>query len=92
MKAIKYKTTVHRSVLEAIHAGYGGHEITEIFIPEVGICFNIFDNILNVFESDGPRELVEERIEIDDELAEELVMYLQQKESLKKLCKSSLQG
>lgn len=82
MKAIRYKTIGHYDIVEASHSGYGGHEVTEIFVPEAEICFNIFNGILNIFESDNPRELSGEKIEIGDAFAERLKVFVNLKEEI----------
>ena len=53
VKAMKYSLEASDSVLGYIHGGI--YSITEIFIPDKKICFNIGKKQLNVFKVDKPR-------------------------------------
>lgn len=82
MKGLKYKTEVCDSVLEFTHGWT--RTISEIFVPEAKLIFNVTNKQLNAWassESRCPEETATEEISVSDEFVKQLQTLLKLKET-----------
>ncbi len=83
MKVIKYTTSVSGGVLEWTH----GMEqvITEYWIPKHNLCVNLCGGNPNVFESDAPRNPIEqEEVEVEQHLIDHVLRYWEARKAIHK--------
>ncbi len=82
MKIIKYEVEVSGGVLEWTHGIKT--TITEYWIPEHKICFNLYGGP-NVFESDEPRNLDKNtEIEVEEHLVDYVLTYWEARKQIQK--------
>ncbi len=50
VRAIRYRLSVTESGMDAMHGNF--HRISEIYLPDYGVAFNVFNNKMNAFPID----------------------------------------
>ena len=89
VKAEVWNIYITEGVMGMVHNQY--HSITEIYIPEYEICFNVVDDSLHVFEYDnrrykpskGPKANKLSTIKISKDFVDSLNVYLKTKDRIK---------
>jgi len=66
VKALKYNLKISEGAIGWAHGL--SYTITEFWIPDHNVCFNLEDTKINVFESDEPRNLICEDFEIEQHI------------------------
>ena len=92
MKALKYRVTIHGSMMDYAHGA--AHTIDEIYIPGPGLCVNLGGKAkkeLYVFKEKGPRiDPADSTTEID--LPEELYQNIMAVHTLREQTIDDLKG
>jgi len=86
-----YNIAAYQSALDIAH----GHEVTvrEVYIPKIGLCFNLHDRQLNIFEDDGSRMREGrnvEKIELDEGFCSRLTAFLRERDALTREAEQAL--
>lgn len=83
MKALQYNLETAEYDLNVV--GYWtARIIKEIFIPEINIAINDDGNIIETNKSRNPANIKTEEIEIDNEFANALALFIKTKNSIKR--------
>ena len=84
MKAVKYKVEIVDGVLDMTHGL--SHTITEYYLPDTGIVFNFYGEVVHAFKSSPSARHAEsiEEVEIDNDLARRLSLFVGLQDDVKK--------
>jgi hypothetical protein len=83
-KAHMYQVKIAESVFDMAHNNY--HVINELYIPDLNISINVFNDGLNIFEPDIDRykkaKKVGKAITISEDLATNIIDFIETKKKL----------
>ena len=92
MKVAKYTTRIYNPTLFSMQHHDTGQLIVEHWIPDYRLCFNLVDEIVNVFEWVEPRSDKYGFIEISDELVSVVKNFFEMKNKLGEMIKEINDG
>lgn len=84
-KALLYKCGGANGVFDMIHLNI--QEFNEIYIPELGLCINNFNNSLSVFKTDKPRNRIISYKPSDGDFKEDIKEIILSKTVINKIVK-----